>query len=102
MSHAMDPCSSPATRSPATAARPFLAALSFGFGALVQTVWRRRRNRRIVVGLLEMDDHILADIGVTRGDVAIALSGGDIRDPSVQLALMRNNSRPVGRPVRRR
>ncbi|MBL6431624.1 MAG: DUF1127 domain-containing protein [Alphaproteobacteria bacterium] len=34
-----------------------------------------------------MDDHILADIGVTRSDVEIALSRRDFRDPSVQLAL---------------
>jgi uncharacterized protein YjiS (DUF1127 family) len=102
MSHALDPCSSPPARPTSLAARPFLTALSDALGMLVQAAWRRRKNRRIVAGLLEMDDHILADIGVTRSDVAIALSHRDARDPSVQLALLRNTASPAARRVRRR
>ncbi|WP_084650046.1 DUF1127 domain-containing protein [Stappia stellulata] len=102
MSHALDPCSSPPARPTSLATRSFLTAFSGALGALVQAAWRRRKNRRIVTGLLELDEHILADIGVTRSDIAIALSHRDARDPSVQLALLRNTARPVARRVRRR
>ncbi|MBC01495.1 MAG: hypothetical protein CML67_18350 [Rhodobacteraceae bacterium] len=102
MSHAIDPCSSPPARSSTLVARSFLTALSSALGTLLQTAWRRRKNRRTVAGLLEMDDHILADIGVTRSDVEIALSRRDIRDPSVQLALLRNEARMPRPRVRRR
>ena len=102
MSHAIDPCSSPPARSSTLVARSFLTALSSALGTLLQTAWRRRKNRRTVAGLLEMDDHILADIGVTRSDVEIALSRRDIRDPSVQLALVRNEARMPRPRVRRR
>jgi uncharacterized protein YjiS (DUF1127 family) len=102
MSHAIDPCSSPPARASVLAARPFLTALSGALGALLRAAWRRRRNRRVVAGLLEMDDHILADIGVTRSDIAIALSRQDIRDPSVQLAHLRNEARLPRQRARRR
>lgn len=102
MSHAID-CSSPSpARTSPLAAHPFLTAFSSALGLLVKTAWRRRRNRRIVTDLLEMEDHILADIGVTRSDIVIALSRQDIRDPSVQLAHMRNEANLPHMRVRRR
>jgi uncharacterized protein YjiS (DUF1127 family) len=102
MSHALDPCSSLPARPVTLAARPFLTAFSGALETLLRTAWRRRRNRRVVNDLLEMDDHILADIGVTRGDVAVALSRSGIGDPSVRLANMRNGNLPAARGVRRR
>ena len=55
------------------------------------------RNRRAVVHLSELDDHALADLGLTRGDVAAALSQPFSHDPSLQLQQIaqRNRSRWV-------
>ncbi len=69
----------------AAAATTLLAALA---GA-----WRRHRNRKAVTRLLELDEHMLADLGVTRGDVAASLHGSDYMDPSLQLARLRNERR---------
>ena len=44
------------------------------------------RNRRMVTNMLELDDRLLADIGLTRGDVAASLASPGIQDPSARLA----------------
>ncbi len=58
---------------------------------------RNWRNRRQVVVLSELDDHVLADIGLTRGDVEAALSQPFSQDASLQLqqVAQRNRSRWV-------
>ncbi|MEJ8571056.1 DUF1127 domain-containing protein [Microbaculum marinum] len=48
-------------------------------------LWRAWSNRRQVAVLLEADDHMLRDIGLTRGDVVGALSGPADMDPSHHL-----------------
>ncbi len=55
-------------------------ALQFMTGSI-----RRWRNRRTVKQLAEFDDHMLADLGVSRDDVRSALSQPFIHDPSVDL-----------------
>ena len=45
----------------------------------------RLRNRRQVLLLTELDDHVLSDIGVTRSDVRSALSRPFSADPSLEL-----------------
>jgi uncharacterized protein YjiS (DUF1127 family) len=42
-------------------------------------------NRRMVGRLLEMDDRMLGDIGLTRGDVQSSLSGSVVDDPTSRL-----------------
>lgn len=51
----------------------------------VKSVAQRIRNRRAVMTLLEWDDHALRDIGLTRGDVRLALGVPIKEDPSARL-----------------
>jgi uncharacterized protein YjiS (DUF1127 family) len=56
--------------------------------ALVETVqgaWRAWSNRQKLTSLSEFDDHLLADIGLTRGDVRVALDLPFAHDPSLEL-----------------
>lgn len=46
---------------------------------------RSTRNRYDVLQMLEMDDHMLRDIGLTRTDVTSALSSPVMMDPSTRL-----------------
>lgn len=48
-------------------------------------LWQALVNRRQVVSLLEADDRMLKDIGLTRQDVAGALSAPIDHDPSQYL-----------------
>ena len=54
--------------------------------ALVKNVVQRMRNRRAVTKLLDWDDHALRDIGLSRGDVHLALGVSAGEDPSTRLA----------------
>lgn len=51
----------------------------------IAAAYRAWRNRRAVIGLLDLDDRMLRDIGLTRGDVTAALSGPRLQDPSTRL-----------------
>lgn len=50
------------------------------------TFLRRIGNRLQANRLLDMDDHQLADIGLTRGDLKDALDTGIMDDPTTRLA----------------
>lgn len=54
---------------------------------------RSWRNRKSVMQLSELDDHILADLGVTHGDVMTALSQRFSRDPSSELQRIARGNR---------
>ncbi|MCX5495495.1 DUF1127 domain-containing protein [Kaistia dalseonensis] len=49
---------------------------------------RAWKNRRSVARLLEWDDRMLSDIGLTQGDVYCAMSARADEDPSVQLSML--------------
>jgi len=49
-------------------------------------VGRLIRHRREAAQLLEMDDHKLADIGLSRSDVIHALNSSPIHDPTRELS----------------
>lgn len=57
--------------------------------------WRALANRRQLTSLTEFDDHMLADIGLTRDDIRVALDLPFAHDPSVELQhrALRNRSR---------
>jgi len=48
-------------------------------------LWKAWQSRREVIGLLEADDRMLADIGLSRGDVVGSLSAPVDVDPSHHL-----------------
>jgi uncharacterized protein YjiS (DUF1127 family) len=45
-----------------------------GFGVWARAVWRAWQSRRAAAKLARLDDRLLADVGLTRGDVNRALS----------------------------
>jgi uncharacterized protein YjiS (DUF1127 family) len=68
------------------------AAGPYDIFATVRLVWnfaksvaQRIRNRRAVMTLLDWDDRALRDIGLTRGDVRLALGMPFREDPSARL-----------------
>ncbi len=70
-----------------TGAARLLHLAGAGFARLA-ALWRAMRNRRSVARLLEWDDHMLRDIGLTPGDVRSALASPMADDPSYRLAAM--------------
>ena len=72
-------------------ARPTRARSVAAFGtavvAMVVARYRVWRNRRSVARLLEWDAHMLADIGLTQGDVYSALATRADEDASSQLQM---------------
>ncbi len=60
-----------------------LAALAADW---VGGVWRAARNRRSIASLLEWDERMLRDIGLTRGDVCAVMALPARHDPSARLS----------------
>lgn len=58
--------------------------------SLVVEAFDRRRKRREIAELLTYDDFMLADMGITRDDVAASLLGDGLADPSSRLCHLRN------------
>ena len=69
--------------------------------ARVAAVWRAAMNRRSVNGLLDWDDRMLSDIGLTRGDVNSALAGRLADDPSTRLRMLSSERRSAIRAQHR-
>ncbi len=63
----------------------------------IASVWQAFVNRRRMMPLLELDDRMLSDIGVTRYDVAAALSLPAGEDPSQRLASLSRERRHAQR-----
>jgi uncharacterized protein YjiS (DUF1127 family) len=72
-------------------AASFIANQSRPFGALsalvhdISGVYRSWRNRRELASLADVDDHLLADMGLSRSDVKWALSLPFAYDPGFEL-----------------
>ncbi len=60
-------------------------------------LWRIRRNRRATLELLDLDDDRLADIGLTRADVHVALFDPRTPDPTGMLDASAAERRRAGR-----
>jgi uncharacterized protein YjiS (DUF1127 family) len=83
-----------------SAASPFaraLAALAGRAGRGLKRIAERIKNRRDAMRLVDLDDRMLADIGITRSDLRDAYSAAPWRDPSELLA-----RRATERRIRRR
>ena len=61
--------------------------------ARVASLWNAAKNRRSVARLLEWDDRMLSDIGLTQGDVRSALAARFSEDPSQHLGLFSGERR---------
>ena len=77
-----------------------LALAEFG-ATRVAALWNAVKNRRAVARLLEWDDHMLRDIGLTQGDVRAALSGRLVEDPSGRLDSFHDERRTATRATAR-
>ncbi len=67
----------------------------------MQTVWSAVANRYVAGGMLShLDDRMLSDIGVSRGDVESAFAEPVWRDPTTRLALMVTERRVGSRNLR--
>ncbi len=89
---------------PRSALVEILAALTGACVATARVVaraWSVWKHRRDVARLLNFDDHMLADIGVTRGDVVASLSWGPLDDASNRLD-EKARERREGRAAQRR
>jgi uncharacterized protein YjiS (DUF1127 family) len=62
----------------------------------VQGAWRAWSNRRKLTSLTDFDDHLLADIGLTRDDVRVALDLPFAHDPSLELQRIALKNRRAG------
>jgi uncharacterized protein YjiS (DUF1127 family) len=69
--------------------------------ARVAAVWQAAKNRRDVNRLLDWDDRMLRDIGLTPNDVRAALSGTVAEDPSTRLRVFSSERRAADRAARR-
>lgn len=76
------------TTMPASAASARAIALVTRVAAVIKQFWRTRTNRRQASGLRDLSDHQLADIGLTRADVEIALHAPLNTDPTTRLSAM--------------
>ena len=74
-------------RAPADAGQRLRLFLEAGAARIV-ALWRSAQNRRRVIRLLEWDDHMLRDIGLTAGDVHSALASPAGHDPSSRLSAL--------------
>jgi uncharacterized protein YjiS (DUF1127 family) len=82
----MTTCETYSTSARVVPTRSF-AALGAAFLAIVAVRYRVWKNRRAVARLLEWDAHMLADIGLTEGDVYSALATRSDEDASTQLQM---------------
>ncbi len=92
-----------------TPVRPAAAAELMAKARLVvrafAAVWTVMRNRRAVGALDDLDDHLLADIGLTRADLREAYDTPLLVDPSLRLAAVvgrQRRSAPAARSHGRR
>ena len=53
--------------------------------AAIYRAWRGWRNRAPVMALMELDDRMLSDIGLTRNDVTSSLAAPLTQDPSARM-----------------
>ena len=73
----------------------FASTLADRLSRIVERVRKGLRNRRTVTRLDTLDDHVLADIGLTRADVREALSLPLTDDPSTHLSMLVRRRRGV-------
>jgi uncharacterized protein YjiS (DUF1127 family) len=70
-----------------------LLGLAVAVSGWAVSAWRMAQNRRSVAKLLEWDERMLRDIGLTRGDVCSVMALPSGQDPSYRLTELSNERR---------
>ena len=78
-----------------------LTSLVEASAARVAAVWNAVKNRRSIGRLLEFDEHMLRDIGLTRSDVHSALASPFPEDPSNRLGSLSGERKQAARETAR-
>ena len=73
------------SKSPFAPVVPAAVSAATAVATFVRAAWRAYCNRRAVVELLQVNDHMLRDLGLTRGDVHASLACPLLEDPSARL-----------------
>jgi uncharacterized protein YjiS (DUF1127 family) len=92
---AKDGCDAHNSVQPTTTAK--LRNLAAAGAARLVALWNAVKNRRSVARLPKWDDHMLSDIGLTRGDVRSALAAPFSEDPSDRLGALQGERRSAAR-----
>lgn len=93
------------TRPLPTGPAQFNVSKTFGAAivTLVKTVWRvtgrHVANKRQARNLLALDDHMLTDLGLTRGDIYASLASAGRIPPMVRLKLISVERRAAARAL---
>lgn len=85
-------------------ARRLAASVARGTRAVANAVaWyvRAYLNRRVAIGMMDFDDRMLRDIGLTRGDVHASIVGPIDSDPTVRLRILAVERRAASRATAR-
>lgn len=85
-------------------ARRLAASAARGTRAVAEGTVRYVRaylNRRVAIGMMDLDERMLKDIGLTRGDVHAAIVGPADVDPTVRLRILAVERRAGSRAVAR-
>lgn len=80
--------------------RAFRPSLTGRIIAIAQRAVGNWKNRRTARRLLELDDHMLTDIGVTRGDVQQMLANRGRLDPTSSIGSLARRGQPAAPTVR--
>ena len=94
----------PVTETTTLARSGFFAALAAATATVIRAVvnvCRALMHRRMVLEMAGFDDRMLADIGITRGDVHAALSLPMDADPSARLRILAVERRAATRALAR-
>ncbi len=76
-----------------SAASERLFGLTIVVSSWIANAWRMAQNRRSVAKLLEWDERMLRDIGLTRGDVCSVMALPTGQDPSYRLSELSSERR---------
>lgn len=68
-------------------------------GTMVKAVWLRWENKRQLQKINILDDHMLSDLGLTRGDVRAAIRTSGQISPLVRLKLTAVQNRATARAL---
>jgi uncharacterized protein YjiS (DUF1127 family) len=82
-----------ATAATSSRSRKGIAAQVSGWAATLVKPFVVWNNRRQIGNLMTLDERMLADLGLTRGDIAVSLSTSFLHDPSHQLTQLAQERR---------